>query len=258
MAAARKGFRQPPFPPADRATVPGSGRFVRVRAVCGVGKGSIMGMQDMEAWERAADMAALLAALLRDEPRGEWLGRLAADEVFAELPYAQDNEDAEAGRALVEAWLATCDEAALEAARSDYMALFVGPGTPLAPPWESVCRHKDEALVFQKEPLEVRAAYQELGLQVEKLHHEPDDHIAYELEFLAVAAQQAADAAEAGDDGRAAEAEAALRDFLERHLSRWGFAWADMVLEHANTDLYHGLALLVKGCLQEACEQSAA
>ena len=45
--------------------------------------------------------------------------------------------------------------------------------------WESVCRHKDEALVFQKETLEVRAAYRELGLQVEKLHHEPDDHIGY-------------------------------------------------------------------------------
>ena len=41
-------------------------------------------MHDVEAGERAAGMAALLAALLRDEPRGEWLGRLAADEVFAE------------------------------------------------------------------------------------------------------------------------------------------------------------------------------
>ena len=66
-------------------------------------------MHDVEAGERAAGMAALLAALLRDEPRGEWLGRLAADEVFAELPYAQEREDAEAGRVLVEAWLATCD-----------------------------------------------------------------------------------------------------------------------------------------------------
>ena len=90
------------------------------------------------------------------------------------------------------------------------MALFVGPGTPLAPPWESVCRHKDEALVFQKETLEVRAAYQELGLQVEKLHHEPDDHIAYELEFFAAAVWQAAEAAKAGGAGRAAKAQAVV------------------------------------------------
>ena len=122
MAAARKGFRQPPFPPADRAAMPGSGRFVRTRTACDIKERSVMGMHDVEAGERAAGMAALLAALLRDEPRGEWLGRLAADEVFAELPYAQEREDAEAGRVLVEAWLATCDEAALEAARSDYMA----------------------------------------------------------------------------------------------------------------------------------------
>ena len=93
-------------------------------------------------------------------------------------------------------------KAALEAARSDYMALFVGPGNAACRRRGSRCAaDKDEALVFQKETLEVRAAYQELGLQVEKLHHEPDDHIAYELEFLAAAAQQAADAAEAGDDG---------------------------------------------------------
>lgn len=258
MAAARKGFRQPPFPPADRAAMPGSGRFVRTRTACDIKERSVMGMHDVEAGERAAGMAALLAALLRDEPRGEWLGQLAADEVFAELPYAQEREDAEAGRALVEAWLATCDEAALEAARSDYMALFVGPGTPLAPPWESVCRHKDEALVFQKETLEVRAAYRELGLQVEKLHHEPDDHIAYELEFFAAAVWQAAEAAKAGGASRAAKAQAVLRDFLERHLAQWGFTWADLVLEHAKTDFYRGAALMVKGCLQEAREQSAA
>ena len=73
-----------------------------------------------------------------------------------------------------------------------------------------------------------------------------------------MAAQQAADAAEAGGAGRAAKAQAVLRDFLERHLAQWGFTWADLVLEHAKTDFYRGAALMVKGCLQEAREQSAA
>ncbi len=221
-----------------------------------------MGVRDVETWERQGSMAALLAALLRSEPCGEWLGQLAADEVFSELPYAQESKDAEAGRALVAGWLAALDEASLAVARSDYMALFVGPAAPLAPPWESVCRHADEALVFQKETLEVRAAFRERGLRVERLHHEPDDHIAYELEFAAAVAGQVAAAWEAGAAEAAAQAEAALRDFCAQHLSRWGFVWADLVLEHARTDLYRGVALLVKGwlrqVLQEACAKDAA
>ena len=147
----------------------------------------------------------------------------------------------------------------LEAARSDYMALFVGPGTPLAPPWESVCRHKDEALVFQKETLEVRAAYRELGLQVEKLHHEPDDHIAYELEFSCCG----------GVAGRGRGGGGGCRPCRGGPGRRCATSWSGILLGGASpgpTWFWSTRrpistavpALMVKGCLQEAREQSAA
>lgn len=217
-----------------------------------------MQMHDIEIWERKASMAALLAAMLRDEPNGEWLEELAADKVFSELPYANGNEDAEVGRMLVANWLENMDEASFEASRSDYMLLFVGPATPLAPPWESVCLHADEPLVFQKETLEVRDIYRKRGFQVARLHHEPDDHIAYELEFVSAVAGQAAAALRDGDGDLAAQAEKELHDFIVQHLSCWGFRWTDLVLEHAITDYYRGIGLLVRGWLEETLDEAYA
>ena len=40
-------------------------------------------------------------------------------------------------------------------------------------------------MIFQEQTLHVRQWYSRFGLQVVKLHKEPDDHIGLELEFVA-------------------------------------------------------------------------
>lgn len=213
-------------------------------------------MQRKRSLECEAAMASLLSALVRTEPNEAWLERLASGKVFESVPYAGNDEEVACGLQLLsrwaQGWEASEDAARADALYADHMALFVGPGAPLASPWESVQMHGDEALVFQRETLDVRARYREFGLQVERLYHEPDDHIGYEIEFVAVLARAEADALAKGDAAEASRAAAAKAGFLEDHLVRWAAQWADSVLDHAKTDFYRGIAHLVKGFVRTA------
>lgn len=206
--------------------------------------------------ECEAAMASLLGALLRTEPNEEWLGKLASDNTFEVIPYAENDENAMQGQRLLDgwtqAWIDGEREAGQDALYADYLALFVGPGAPLAPPWGSVYAHEGEALLFQRETLDVRARFREFGFQVERLYHEPDDHVGYELEFVAALALREADALARNDFGEADRAACAKAGFLADHLACWGERWADLVARHAATGFYRGVALLFKGFLHAA------
>ena len=114
-----------------------------------------------------------------------------------------------------------------EAVEQDYLRLFVGLGTPLAPPWESVWA-SDARLLFQRETLDVRYWYRSAGLQIARLHHEPDDHIGLELEFIGLLLER--------DDAQTAA------DFAREHPSAWVHRWADAVCMHASEGFYPRLA----------------
>ena len=87
---------------------------------------------------------------------------------------------------VLEAFLALFPEygpVGVQAVEQDYLRLFVGLGMPLAPPWESTWAN-DARLLFQRETLDVRYWYRSAGLELARLHHDPDDHIGLELEFV--------------------------------------------------------------------------
>ncbi|MBC7343795.1 MAG: molecular chaperone TorD family protein [Clostridia bacterium] len=139
------------------------------------------------------------------------------------------------------------DKAAAEL-RAEYNRLFVGPGHLEAPPWESVYRSADH-LLFGEETLQVRRAYEEFGLVTKKLHQEPDDHIALELEFMERLCGMAMEAGEKGEDPyRYLQAQ---KRFLEEHLLEWVPAWAEDVGRAAATGFFQGLALSTRAFLQE-------
>lgn len=115
----------------------------------------------------------------------------------------------------------------LEAAEQDFLKLFVGVGTPLAPPWESTWA-SDARLLFQRETLDVRYWYRDAGLQITRLHHEPDDHIGLELEFVGLLLER-------GDADTAAA-------FAAAHPKAWVARWCAAVQAHAETPFYRQLA----------------
>jgi putative dimethyl sulfoxide reductase chaperone len=133
---------------------------------------------------------------------------------------------------------------AWERLRWDYTRLFIGPGRPLAPPWESVYRN-DERLHFSAETLEVRAAYRRHGLAIEGVGHEPDDHIGLELAFLHALCEAAMERAERADRPGLAAILEDQRVFLSGHLLKWVPDWTLDVVKSARTGFYRGMAELL-------------
>lgn len=188
-----------------------------------------------------------LALALQQPPTAEQLGHMLP--LLAELPMEPANPEMARGAALLAEYAAAASGpgqdlgAEAEALRQDFAALFEGPGSMLAPPWESVYR-TEEQLLFGPTTFQVRQVYRLWGLGLAKAGHEPDDHVALELEFLLFLTERAA-----ADPAAEAERER----FLRNHLLRWIPPFAGLLEDGANTLFYQGVAKLllgyVKACL---------
>jgi TorA maturation chaperone TorD len=202
-------------------------------------------------------LCGLLGKLLFTFPEKDWLAALAAESVFAEAPFAAKQPDVKAGLELLNAWADLNHEGLsdhnFDDVVADYTRLFIGPGSVLAPPWESVFVEKGR-MIFQKATLDVRDWYRRHGLQSVKLYQEPDDHIGLELRFLAHLAGEGLSALEQGDDVAFEAANDAQRRFLSGHVLNWAPVWCDQVMVYTRTDFYRGVALSVKGLLQELAD----
>ena len=182
-----------------------------------------------------------------DDEERIWLQSCIDDEVFSEVPFSSDNANTQMGLKHLQKWQADgLGDAVYEQMQSDYTCLFIGPGKVLAPPWESVF-FNEERMTFQKQTLDVRHWYRRFGLEIEKLHQEPDDHIGLELLFLSQLASLCLNALNEHDTIRFEEVQAAQRDFLKHHLGIWALSWCKLVQKHTKTDFYLGLAYLTYG-----------
>ena len=150
-----------------------------------------------------AIVCGLLGKILYTYPEREWIQNLADESVFDEIPFGEEHSDTIAGMVLLRDWSDSSkggmSEDAFHQIKGDYTQLFIGPHKVLVPPWESV-HVSYTGLIFQKETLNVRKWYANFGLQFEKLHKEPDDHIGIELAFLSHLSGRAAQAIEQEDE----------------------------------------------------------
>jgi TorA maturation chaperone TorD len=206
-------------------------------------------------------MFGLLGKAFYQYPERAWIQSLIDGDVFTEAPFAGDQPQVSTALALLRAWSkqhrAGISEQAFDDLCADYTRLFVGPGMVLTPPWESVF-FSEERLTFQEQTLQVREWYRRYGLQVEKLHHEPDDHIGLELEFVAHLAKMGLLGLEQNGGDALERALDAQRDFLSEHLLRWALDWCAQVQAQAQNDFYRGIALLTRGALHHAAEMLGA
>ena len=202
-------------------------------------------------------LLGVLSKIMQSEPEKEWIGNLVKEDVFSELPLEVKNKDLETGLSLLQSWSSQyrdgLGEDVLLDLRADHTNLFVGVGKPVAPPWESVYFTEDRT-IFHESTLQVREWYRRFGLEPEKLHKEPDDHIALELSFLAHLASLGLRALENKDEAGLEKSLQAQRQFLHDHTLRWMKFWAGAVEKHARTDLYRGTAILTRGALMALVE----
>ena len=199
--------------------------------------------------DAVASACAFLAHLfLRKEAGPTTVANLPAEDAAAWPLSGREEGGADTGAGIALLVRAITHPARERDLAADHARLFVGPGRVKACPWESVHR-SEEGLTFEAETLQVRRAYARAGFQAPALSREPDDHIGLELAFVGELVVAALEARERGDTDGETLALSAAGEFVRDHLGVWGPGFADLVIEHAATDLYRAAGHLLRGAL---------
>ena len=197
---------------------------------------------------------SLLGKLWYEYPEYEYFGKLVAEEVFFEMPFAETRSEVQEGMRLLQNWIMQnrdgLTEEKFDEIQSDYTRLFIGPGKVLAPPWESVY-FNDTRTIFDERTLEVREWYRRFGVELIHVRKEPDNHLGLELAFLAHLAGKALLALENSGHDDAKVFIEAQHEFASEHVFSWVGAFFDLVESKAHTDFYRGISLVTKGVLLE-------
>jgi len=123
----------------------------------------------------------------------------------------------------------------------EYNRLFVGPTTPVAPPYESVYLSPTH-LVMGEQTLAVREIYRQENLLTAGQSPEPDDFIATELEFAAYLLSRIMDAQSAKNDIRIQLYKTLYHEFWAKHLSLWLGLFAQRVSQSTNQIVFSALS----------------
>lgn len=219
---------------------------------------------------RAEVCFAVASQLLYVEPNVALVAEQVASRQFASAPFGEDDEDVREGLSLLDEWCASAaqategaDEAdgidvvtllaespafaeSVDELRREWLRLFVGLGTPEASCLESFYVEPNSHM-FGKNVIAVRAAYRRHGLEIERLHREPDDHLGLMLGFLSRLMAEEREAVEAVDEQRAVTLADEQDAFLTEHVLPWLAPWRYAVEKHARTDYYRGVGAFVFG-----------
>ena len=97
--------------------------------------------------------------------------------------------------------------------------------------------------------------YRSEGLDLPAENTTPEDHIGFEMQFMAKLIDRSCDALSAGDDAEFARLVRVQREFYVQHLADWLPAFIADIERHCKTDYYRGVAQLTRAFLAEEKEQ---
>lgn len=133
----------------------------------------------------------------------------------------------------------------------DYARVFLGAGIAdgsAAFPYESVYT-SPEHLMMQDARDEVVALYLQKGLGVTDENHDPEDHIAFELDFMAHLIHEGIEAAEGNNTEALMESLQEQNTFLQTHLLNWVGEFCEDVATYASSGFYKATAKILQGYL---------
>ena len=194
-----------------------------------------MNADDLLAYSAACGLFARLFGAGLDH---DLLCRCADGHVVEAWPF----RDAGGGLDMLASVFAALTDESLAQIERDNTVLFIGPENPV-PMWESVWTTR-ERLLFADCAEDVRQAFAGAGLAAPNDGHEPADHLAFELSFLAALLARAGQAMEAGDEAQAQQHVDVAAAFFDAHPARWASDCLAEVGGRAATDFYRGAALL--------------
>lgn len=198
----------------------------------------------LEVAENRIALYGFFARIYRSEADGALLDALKRIDFTVE----EGHEDYVAGAARLQAYLSRPSFTLRKDLAVDYAKVFLAAGIPqggAAFPYESVYTSL-EGLVMQEARDEVVRFYRTKGLCLEGVV-EPEDHLAFELEFMARLCQEGQKAAQAGDAERVRASLDEQRAFSTGHLANWVPRFCEDVARYANTEFYKAIASMTAG-----------
>lgn len=191
-----------------------------------------------------------LSEVFLNEPDEEFIQQIVENQLYFSFPFQSDNPDLQNGLKLLQNFALQWEKPQVYALRDEYLRLFHGTDKMLVPPYESVYL-SNEHLLFEKETVEVRNFYARYGLRIDKMNIIPDDHIGYQLLFIAWLLKKALDASGQNQPNIFQNILRDIRDFLESHLLKWSESFNDLLHRHAASYYVKGNGKLLKFILAE-------
>lgn len=186
-----------------------------------------------------------LARIYRAEVDQRLLDQMVKMDLAADI----DEPEISEGYRMLKGFLGHLTESTVTDLAVEYATIFLGVRRgDSACPYESVYT-SPLRLVMQEARDQVLKIYREEGLDRAKEFHEPEDHIAFELEFMAYLCQKTTEALKAGDKVGASGHLNKQKDFLERHLMPWVPTFCTDVQRIAELDFYKAVAKITIGYL---------
>ncbi len=124
-----------------------------------------------------------------------------------------------------------------EKMKFDFNKLFIGPAKLLAPPYASCYLNPDKVLM-QQVTLRVREMYSKAGLEVASKNVEPDDFLAYELDFLIYLLEK--------EDDKYMEI---FDEFLNKHLLTWYDKHIEEIRNNSTNSINIGITYILQGVM---------
>ena len=190
-----------------------------------------------------------LSRMYLDNPEEEFINTLIREDLLSDWPISYEDENTAAGLEKLGKFLKQWDPKRLQDLQQDYTRLFIGIGSTLAPPYESVYLGEKKVL-FERQIPEVRRFYEKFRLQVNGHTRVPDDHIGYELYFIAYLCSAGFHSSEIEDEAALKMIRSNLKKFLREHLMKWIYPFIKKVTENAQSLYYQGAALLTLGAVE--------
>lgn len=200
--------------------------------------------------ERAQTYGFLSQVFFRELP-------LEAIEELSRIDYSGEpgNENLRQGYKLVRRFFAFCDKDARTQLAVEYARVFLAAGVysedrQVAAPYESVFT-SPEKLMMQEARDDVYRIYLRDGFTVKSDLHEPEDHLAFELEYLANLSSRIVAAVGQDDEAEMLALITKQKDFIARHLLNWISRLRETAQSYAQLTFYIGMLLIAEGILEE-------
>lgn len=173
-----------------------------------------------------------------------------------EWPQGTGNETLDRGYAQVKRYFnfASTDmrtQLAVEYARVFLAAGVFGSDKMTAVPYESVFTSEGH-LMMQESRDDVVRRFAADGFKVNPDLHEPEDHLAFELEYVSHMSRNAAELVGAGNAEALAANVARQVEFIDAHLLNWVGDLYETAREYAKTTFYTGMLLVVLGAAEQS------